>query len=71
MINQYHINLPKWFVLDGLHIVETIISPTTNNTGMIVASENFDAKKHCYPTVRLYMIQLVDSQFEITKELDA
>ncbi|ATP39451.1 geranylgeranyl pyrophosphate synthase [Solibacillus sp. R5-41] len=71
MNSQFQINVPEWFVLDELHILETIISPTSNNMGIIVASENFDAKKRCYPTVRLYMIHLVDDQYELTKELDA
>ncbi|MEK4424534.1 geranylgeranyl pyrophosphate synthase [Solibacillus sp. FSL K6-1523] len=71
MNSQFQLNVPEWFVLDELHILETIISPVSNDMGIIVASENFDATKRCHPTVRLYMIHLVDDQFELTKELDA
>lgn len=71
MNSQFQLNVPEWFVLDDLHILETIISPATNDTGIIVASENFDASKRCCPTVRLYMIHLVNNQYELTKELDA
>jgi hypothetical protein len=71
MNNQIQLNLPKWFVLDELHIIETIVSKKSADVGIVVAGENFDATKRCCPTVRLYMIHLVDNQYEIIKELDA
>ncbi|MCM3722077.1 geranylgeranyl pyrophosphate synthase [Solibacillus isronensis] len=71
MNSQIQLIEPKWFVQDELHIIETIVSKTSADTGIVIAGENFDATKRCRPTVRLYMIQLLDDQYEITKELDA
>lgn len=71
MNSQIQLIAPKWFVQDELHIIETIVSKTSANTGIVIAGENFDATKRCHPTVRLYMIQLFNDQYEITKELDA
>ena len=71
MNNQIQVMVPEWFILDELHIIETIVNENTANVGIVVAGENFDASKHCCPTVRLYMIRLVDNQYELMKELDA
>lgn len=71
MNNQIQLILPEWFVLDELHIIETIVSKNSANIGIVVAGENFDMSKHCCPTVRLYMIRLIDNQYELMKELDA
>ena len=71
MNSQIQLIAPKWFIQDELHIIETIVSRTSADTGIVIAGENFDATKRCQPTVRLYMMQLMDGQYEITKELDA
>ena len=71
MIKELNINIPAWFKLDELMAVNTIISPSTHDTGILVASENFDNCKICDPTVRLYLLKLVEGVFEVTKELDA
>lgn len=71
MIKELNINIPACFELDGLIAVSTIISPSSEDTGILVASENFDNCKVCDPTVRLYLLAQVDGIFEVTKELDA
>ena len=71
MNSQIQLIVPEWFVLDELHIIETIVGKTSGNTGIVVAGENFDASKQCSPTVRLYMIRLIEDQYELMKELDA
>ena len=71
MSKQIQINVPEWFVLDELHILATIISPNSENIGILIAGENFDSSKSCCPTVRLYLIRLIDDQYELIKELDA
>lgn len=71
MKDQIQLMIPEWFILDELHIIETIVNENTANVGIVVAGENFDASKNCCPTVRLYMIRLVDNQYELMKELDA
>lgn len=71
MNNQIQLIVPEWFILDELHIIETIVSENSANVGIVVAGENFDASKYCCPTVRLYMIRLVDNQYELMKELDS
>lgn len=71
MTKQIEINVPEWFEMDGLDSLDTIVSPTSENVGILVAGENMDATKTCRPTVRLYLLQLIDGKFEVTKELEA
>lgn len=71
MNNQIQLSIPKWFVQDELHIIETIVSEISATTGIVIAGENFDASKRCKPTVRIYMIRLIDDQYELMKELEA
>ncbi|MFF5993660.1 geranylgeranyl pyrophosphate synthase [Lysinibacillus sp. KU-BSD001] len=71
MTKQIEINLPDWFELDGLNTLDTIISPNSEDVGILVAGENLDYTKTCCPTVRLYLLQLVDGKYEVTKELEA
>ncbi|MGN7476649.1 geranylgeranyl pyrophosphate synthase [Solibacillus silvestris] len=71
MNSQIQLIVPEWFVQDELHIIETIVSEVSATTGIVIAGENFDASKQCNPTVRLYMIRLIENQFELIKELDA
>ena len=70
MIKELNINIPNWFELDELHALHTVMSPA-NDTGVLVASENFNKEKECNPTVRLYLLELQNGKFEITKELEA
>ncbi|MER2000941.1 MAG: geranylgeranyl pyrophosphate synthase [Lysinibacillus sp.] len=70
MIKELNINIPNWFELDELDALHTVMSPV-NDTGVLVASENFNKEKECNPTVRLYLLELQNGKFEITKELDA
>lgn len=65
------VNVPEWFVADELHMLKTIVSPNTEEVGILMAGENLDATKCCSPTVRLYLMKLVDNQYEVIKELDA
>ncbi|MEK4230059.1 geranylgeranyl pyrophosphate synthase [Solibacillus sp. FSL H8-0538] len=71
MSKQIEINVPEWFVLDELHTLDTIISPNSENIGILMAGENFDLSKTCSPTVRLYLMRLIDDKYEVIKELDA
>ena len=64
MNNQIQLSIPKWFVQDELHIIETIVSEISATTGIVIAGENFDASKRCKPTVRIYMIRLIDDQYK-------
>lgn len=71
MTKQIEINVPEWFEMDELDTLDTIVSPISENVGILVAGENLDYKKICCPTVRLYLMQLIDGKYEVTKELDA
>lgn len=71
MTKQIEINVPEWFEMDELDTLDTIVSPISENVGILVAGENLDYTKICCPTVRLYLMQLVDGKYEVTKELDA
>ncbi|WP_413362808.1 geranylgeranyl pyrophosphate synthase [Lysinibacillus sp. 3P01SB] len=71
MTKQIEINVPEWFEMDELATLDTIVSPTSENVGILVAGENLNYTKTCCPTVRLYLMQLIDGKFEVTKELDA
>lgn len=70
MIKELNINIPNWFELDELHALHTIMNPL-QDTGVLVASENFNNEKQCNPTVRLYLLELQNGLLEVTKELDA
>lgn len=65
------VNVPAWFVEDGLHMLKTIVSPSAEEIGILMAGENLDATKCCHPTVRLYLMKLINNQYEVMKELDA
>lgn len=71
MTKQIEINVPEWFEMDGLNRLDTIVSPISENVGILVAGENMDDTKACCPTVRLYLLQLIGGKFEVTKELEA
>ena len=71
MTKQIEINVPEWFELDGLNTLDTIVSPNSDNIAILVAGENLDYTKSCCPTVRLYLMRLVENQYEVTKELEA
>ena len=71
MTKQIEINVPEWFELDGLNTLDTIISPNSDEIAVLVAGENLDYTKSCCPTVRLYLMQLVEGKYEVTKELEA
>lgn len=65
------VNVPAWFIEDELHMLKTIVSPNVEEIGILLAGENLDSTKSCHPTVRLYLMKLIDNQYEVIKELDA
>lgn len=71
MMKQVQVNIPEFFELDGLCEIHTIISPLTEKFGILIAGENLDNTKPCNPTVRLYLITLLNEKYEVTKELEA
>lgn len=70
MIKDLNINIPNWFEQDELHLLHTVMNPG-NDMGVLFASENFNKQKECNPVVRLYLLELQNDKFELTKELDA
>lgn len=70
MIKELNINIPQWFELDELNALHTVMNPV-NDTGVLVAAENLNKEKECNPTIRLYLIELLEDQYELTQELDA
>jgi len=71
MSKQVDVNIPKWFELDGLSTIHTIISPHSKEYGVLVAGENLDNSKYCNPTVRIYLMNLHNGKYELKKELEA
>ena len=71
MVKQIELNIPEWFELDGLSALHTVISPLSEENGVLIAGENLDNSKCCNPIVRLYLITLLAEKYEVTKELDA
>ena len=71
MIKQVEVNIPDWFELDGLSALHTVISPLFEEVGVLIAGENLDNTKCCEPTVRLYLVNLLEGKYEVTKELEA
>ena len=71
MTKHIELNVPKWFEMDELVILDTIMSPIAEDVGVLVAGENINYTKACCPTVRLYLLQMMNGKFELTKELEA
>lgn len=71
MSKQINVSIPEWFELDGLTTLQVVISPNREEVGILLAGENLDLTKTCCPTVRLYLVNMINGKFEITKELDA
>ncbi len=71
MNKQKEVSIPEWFELDGLRTLQVVISPKTKDVGILLAGENLDLTKICCPTVRLYLVNLINGKYELTKELDA
>ena len=69
MIKECNINVPNYFELDELKVIDTI--PSSDDKGILVAAENFNDCNMHFPTVRLYLVELIKGIFEVTKELDA
>lgn len=61
-------DLPK--ELDGMVIIETLISPMQPNTGLIIAGENYE-ETSTWPIVRIYLITIEDEGWVIEDELQA
>ncbi|MDJ0332645.1 hypothetical protein [Planococcus sp. S3-L1] len=60
--------LPK--ELDGLVLIETLISPMQPNTGVVIAGGNYK-KTATQPIVRVYLITWEDEGWVIETELQA
>ena len=72
MSNQIEkVSIPEWFELDELSTLKVVISPNTKDVGILLAGENLDLTKSCCPTVRLYLVNLINDKYELTRELDA
>lgn len=61
-------DLPK--ELDGMVLIETLISPMQPNTGVIIVGENYE-ETSIQPIVRIYLIVWEDDDWVIEKELQA
>lgn len=66
MKNQ--MELPK--ELDGMVLIETLISPMQPNTGVIIVGDNY-GETSIQPIVRIYLITWEDDDWVIEKELQA
>lgn len=66
MKNQ--MNLPE--ELDGMVLIETLISPMQPNTGIIIVGENYE-ETSSQPIVRIYLITWEDDDWVIETELQA
>ncbi|MGK7377609.1 hypothetical protein ACSFXN_07180 [Planococcus sp. 1R117A] len=56
--------------LDGLVLLETLISPMQPNTGVIIAGENYE-ETSIQPIVRIYLITMEEEEWVIEAELQA
>lgn len=66
MKNQ--MDLPK--ELDGMVLLETLISPMQPNTGVIIAGENYE-ETSTWPIVRIYLITMEEEDWVMEAELQA
>lgn len=60
--------LPK--ELDGMVLIETLISPMQPHTGVIIVGENYE-ETAIQPLVRIYLITMEDEDWVIETELQA
>lgn len=56
--------------LDGMVLLETLISPMQPNTGVIIAGEHYE-ETSIQPIVRIYLITLAEEDWLIETELQA
>lgn len=56
--------------LDGMVLIETLISPMQPNTGVIIVGDNY-GETSIQPIVRIYLITWEDDDWVIEKELQA
>lgn len=56
--------------LDGMVLIETLISPMQPNTGVIIAGENYE-EASIQPIVRIYLIAMEEENWLIEAELQA
>ncbi|RUL57062.1 MULTISPECIES: geranylgeranyl pyrophosphate synthase [Lysinibacillus] len=68
-MSKGRVNIPEWFELDELSVINTIVSKENETYGTLIASDNFEQNKPYKPTVRLYLIRLNNNLFEIEKEI--
>lgn len=71
MNQQVEISIPNWLELDGLEIVYVELLDENPSQAVVVVGENLDCQIHCRPIIRIYLAELSNDSFEITKELDA
>ena len=62
-------NIPSWFELDELQILN--VQQQNSDEAVVIVGENLDKTKSCHPTIRLYLAKRLDETFECVKELDA
>lgn len=61
-------NLPR--ELDGMVLIDTLISPMQPSTGVIIVGENYE-EASIQPIVRIYLITWEDDDWGIEEELQA
>ncbi|SOC20791.1 hypothetical protein SAMN05880501_11229 [Ureibacillus xyleni] len=65
------VNIPSWFELDELVVINTIINEENPTFGTLIASDNVDQGKPYRPRIRVYLLKLNHEKFDIEKELGA
>ncbi|RKQ19174.1 hypothetical protein [Ureibacillus endophyticus] len=63
------VNIPSWFELDDLVVINTIINEKNPTFGTLIASDNINLEKPYRPRIRVYLIKLDNDKFNIEKEL--
>ncbi|MFP7199646.1 hypothetical protein SFC08_01610 [Lysinibacillus halotolerans] len=70
MSNMGQVEIPEWFELDGLEMLNTIINDQQLN-GILLAGDNLEQARPYNPVVRIYLINLQQEKYEIVREVGA
>lgn len=62
--------VPNWIEVDELEVID-VVAHSNSSEAIVLVGENLNESKLCRPTIRLYLAELVNKDFEIVKELDA
>ena len=71
MVKQIEVNVPDWFEQNGLNVLTYVQNPIDEQVGILLASESLITRTEKSVVVRVYLLQLLDGQYEVVKEIES